>query len=172
MVENGADILTSDQIHCNLVQHKITCPFFEGVFALDELPKHALLNLPALIVCNTAYSKSPGEHWVCFFVEDMCVEYFDSYGCPPSNVSLLNFISVQGGDGRRFNTRCLQSVDSTTCGKYVTTYLLHRCSGGSMESYVSAFGEDADKEVRALYRRQFPLHSGGAGGQLCKSKCI
>lgn len=167
------DVLSSSQIECNLRSHPVTRPYFEGVFALDQLPTFYLTHRPSLVVCNTAYSKSAGEHWVCFFLSSNDVDYFDSYGCPPSNSALTQFIAQNGGSGRRFNTTCLQSVTASTCGKYVVTYLLFRSLGLSHEMSVNEFkGGDPDAVVRKLYNCIFGSVSDSSSGQVCRSWCI
>lgn len=166
------DSLTTDQIVCNLSSNSITKPYFEGVFALDELPNTYLFHRPRLLVCNTAYSKSPGEHWVAFFLTDNSVDYFDSYGSSPSHTALLDFI-VKNSTGFpfRYNTRCLQALNATTCGKYCVTYLLYRAMGYTLNQYLDMFTTDPDQIVRKLYRETF-APSNLNGGQICRAKSI
>jgi hypothetical protein len=168
------DILTTSQIDQNLRHHPATCNYFEGVFALNQLPTYYLTNRPSLVVCNTAYSESPGEHWVCFFLGQNQVEYFDSYGCPPSNQALNNFIALNGGDNTCFNTRCLQSVNAATCGKYVTTYLLYRSMGFTTAQYLNEFNVamNSDRTVRKLYESLFGTEPSCKRGQICRSFSI
>lgn len=167
------DSLTTEQITCNLSSHLFTQPYFEGVFALDELPTSYLTHRPSLVVCNTAFSHSPGEHWVCFFLGDNFVEFFDSYGTPPSHKNLLDFISVNGGLATNYNTRCLQSLTATTCGKYVTTFLLFRSLGFSLDQYLNLFASarSPDYIVRKLYQSHFKK-SMLTGGQTCRVRAI
>lgn len=165
------DILDTMQITKNLSSHPATCRYFEGVFALDQLPQQYLSRRPALIVCNTAYSGSPGEHWIGFYAGENDVEYFDSYGCPPSNKAFADFIAINGGSGKLYNTRCLQSMTAATCGKYVMTYLLYRALGLSIDLYLKEFkeGGDSDEMVRLLYKDLFRGALRCLGGQICRS---
>lgn len=166
------DSLVTEQIKCNLLSNPTTACFLEGVFALNELPTYRIDNRPALVVCNTDSSNSPGQHWVGFFLSENNVEFFDSYGCPPFHKLFLDFISVNGGNALHYNTRCLQGPLSSTCGKYVTTYLLFRCLGLSLNMYLSVFdGHIPDEMVRQLYNFYFK-HSSKVVGQTCRALCI
>lgn len=171
MVKQTTDVLTANQIRGNLSNHPATCKYFEGVFALDELPTYYLTRRPCLVVCNTAFSKSSGEHWVGFFLSENQVEFFDSYGMPPSNKSFANFIATNGGDGMHFNPYSLQGLTSTTCGKYVTTYLLCRSLGISSEMYVNEVG-GGDDNVRELYEKSFGCNYHKCVGQTCRPRGI
>lgn len=170
--DSTSDVLDANQIQDNLSRNPFTCKYFEGVFPLDRLPTHYMTHRPSLVVCNTAYHKSPGEHWVGFFLNDKDVEFFDSYGCPPSNTYFAKFIEINGGDGTKYNTHCLQGLGATTCGKYVLTYLLCRVMGISLAMYLEEFsGKNPDKVVRHLYSKLFNC-STCSGGQICQAKRI
>ena len=160
------DSLTTQQINCCLSSHFLTSSHYEGCFALDELPLTYLTKRPSLVVVNTAYSGSPGEHWVCFFLTDNDVFFFDSYGIAPSHKTLLDFIAQNGGSSLNYNTRCLQGLLATTCGKFCTTYLLCRALGHSHVQYLALFppGSCPDHIVRKLYDRYFQRDN-LAGGQ-------
>jgi len=164
------DSLTTEEINCNLSSNFFTTSYFHGVFALDELPCNYLVNRPSLVVCNTAYSESSGEHWVGFFLSHTGVEFFDSYGNSPMHKNFLDFIAANGGLSTHYNTRCLQGLTATTCGKYVTTYLFYRSLGFSLNHFLNLFpeGRVADSIVRKLYRKCFKP-SNMKGGQSCRS---
>ena len=106
---------------------------FVGVFSLDTLPRRPIERRPAIVVCNTAYSQSRGEHWVGFFFSaDGGVNYFDSYGLPPTSPRFLDFIHTNSVNGLwSYNDTQLQSLDSVVCGKYVCLYLYFRVVGYS-----------------------------------------
>ena len=59
-----------------LEQARYVRPLFNGVFAIDQLPKSD----DGAYVVNTAKSTHPGKHWVAVYVTGNKVEYFDSYG--------------------------------------------------------------------------------------------
>ncbi len=155
-----SDILTTDDIYDKLSANKFTCKYLCGVYALDRLPKQYISVRPALVVANTAYSGSLGEHWVCFFLSDNSITYFDSYGLPPSNKYFDEFIYTNGANSKtlRWNSTCLQGLTATTCGKYVCTFLLYKCLGFSTKSYIRLLlkmGSAPDDSVRKIYKYHF-----------------
>ncbi|GFT35664.1 uncharacterized protein F54H12.2 [Trichonephila clavipes] len=64
------DLCTGD--HLNLIKH--------GVYASDTIP---ILKKKSTIVVNLDASSQPGSHWLAFYHENNCIEFFDSYGYPP-----------------------------------------------------------------------------------------
>lgn len=128
----GAGLSTAD-INRALPGRCETRDAFVGVFSLDTLPRRPIERRPAIVVCNTAYSRSRGEHWVGFFLSvDGGVDYFDSYGLPPTSQHLLDFIHTNSVNGlwTYYDTQ-LQSLHSVVCGNYVCLYLYYRVLGYS-----------------------------------------
>lgn len=114
---------------------------FGGVFSLDTLPQKEFTQRPALVVVNTAYRHSRGEHWVGLYLDTAGgLSYFDSYGLPPSGVHLMDFIHKNTINGTwDSNYTPLQSLDTAVCGKYVCLYLYFRVVGYSHKNFVSLF---------------------------------
>ncbi|GFX27461.1 uncharacterized protein TNCV_4904381 [Trichonephila clavipes] len=69
------------EIRYNLF-YPMTCnrTFFRGVYASDSIP---ILKKKSTIVVNLDASSQPGSHWLAFYHENNCIEFFDSYGYPP-----------------------------------------------------------------------------------------
>lgn len=154
--------MSTTQIENVLKNNCTTAPYFEGVYALDRLPRYYIFNRPALVVCNTAYSGSGGEHWVAFFLHRGGVQFFDSYGFAPKGQHMTDFINLNSSSrGAECNTVQLQSLNSSTCGKYAATFLYCRCNGLTMQQYVELLGYRPDKNVRKLFKDIF--------GDLCGS---
>ena len=66
-----------------LKRYLICSKIFYGVYPVNKIPK--LRSLPALIVCNTDTSSSPGEHWIVLYVdENRRGDYFYSMGIFPT----------------------------------------------------------------------------------------
>ena len=57
--------MNTKQIWQALTSNTKTEPYFDGVFAIDELCK--IKKKPELIICNTDPSNKPGQHWVLLF---------------------------------------------------------------------------------------------------------
>lgn len=165
------DALSTDQLRNALKRCAVTAAYFVGVFPLDKLPRQRIDSRPALIICNTAYSQSGGEHWVAFYLNKNFVDYFDSYGLPPRGEHLLNFISVNGGStaSYTFNKTPLQSLNATTCGKFAATYLYFRTLGYTTDQYTNLLANHSDSKVRQLYACIF--HNVCSGGSLTAQKC-
>ena len=87
------------------------------VCARDMLPKKRPWRVQAYIV-NTHRSDQPGEHWVAIFFRENWAYYFDSYGQPPPDADILQFIE-QNTRSYTYNKRCLQSVEMPVCGMYI-----------------------------------------------------
>jgi len=107
---------------------------FLGVVPKDLVPDfHSVTRVPACIVVNTDPSTKPGEHWVAVYRESPnSIEFFDSYGLPPE---AYNF----SFSATHFNTKCIQSLNSSVCGHYVIYYLYLRMLGHSLNRIQSAF---------------------------------
>lgn len=164
------DALTTSQITHILRSCKVTRHNFKGVFALDELPKTRIKRRPAIVVCNTAYSDSSGEHWVGFFLANDKIEYFDSYGLPPNSIHFNQFIQKNSNLEIVYNKFPLQGVSAETCGKYVCTYMYYRSLGYSNSQYINLFTKkNPDSFVRLLFRKLFRNWSRGCNriGQKC-----
>lgn len=164
------DVLSTSQIENALNKCRVTAPYFRGVFALDRLPQTYIVPRPALVVQNTAYSDSAGEHWTAYYLNTKnSVEYFDSYGLPPKGEYMARFITANDlTHNFNYNTIPLQSLEAATCGKYAVTYLYFRTLGYTVDQYISILGEKPDKKVRWLYKKHFGEGSGGCeGGQIC-----
>ena len=149
-------------IYRALAGHPITRLHFAGTFAADRLPR-CVLPRPSICVANSDISSQPGTHWLGFYIPDDAehtIEYFDSYGFKPTNKFFTRFL------GRHsqlcvYNQKILQNLNSTSCGHFVRLFLLYRCMGFSIRSFVKLFSKDLAKNeriVRRLFRFHFPHH--------------
>ena len=87
------------------------------VIAKDELPLRKPEHVKAYIV-NTQPSYKPGEHWVAVtFNRNGDLLYFDSYGLPPMEKEIIDFIHNHSTRWI-FNKQPLQSLYAITCGLY------------------------------------------------------
>lgn len=143
-------------------------PFFEGVFAADTLPR-TLKTRPSLVLANCDNLGKAGSHWVAFFIgSDRKGEFFDSYGLPPIIESHRAFLQ-RTCTSWKHNTTCLQSLNSTVCGIYCASFLLHRARGVSLHDFVNNNFKSPwncksnDNTVRTLYRKF---------ANNCKKPCI
>jgi hypothetical protein len=73
-------------------------PSLGGVYPRDLLLE--TLDQKAIVI-NTDPHDKPGAHWVCLYVTNAVVEYFDSYGLPPF---IVTFKTLLVATGKRFIT--------------------------------------------------------------------
>ena len=103
---------------------------FLGVFPRDKIPT---LTPHSLAVANTDTHNQPGTHWIAIFTEsDGDIEFFDSYGLPPSTYHFSQTFTS-------YNTTTLQSLTSTTCGHHCIYYLFHRSLGFSLPQILRTY---------------------------------
>ena len=111
---------------------------FIGTFACDQLPKN--FSKPALFIVNTDPSYKPGEHWIGLCVElNGSGEYFDSFGLPPLNEFIINFLDANCPNGILYNPRTLQCLECISCGHYCIVYIKIRSIGKSFCDFMSLF---------------------------------
>jgi len=112
--------------------------------ATDELTHRKPQENQAYVI-NTDDSHLPGTHWVAvYFPQEGCVEYFDSYGLPPLDDDIIDFMR-RNAQTTRFNNVKLQGIDSMVCGQYCVYYLHHRSLGYSLEHLVTYFDRHSSR---------------------------
>ena len=118
-----------------------TASVFGGVVAKDGLPKK-IDALPIAFVCNTDDGDEPGEHWIALYLSsDGLGEYFCSYGLPPRHATFRAFLNKHCSEWTH-NSKRLQSPLSNVCGQYCVAYIMLRCKGSPMRTFVNAFHTD------------------------------
>jgi hypothetical protein len=111
---------------------------FMGTFPCDDIPQ--VFTRPAAFVINTDPSTKPGEHWVVIWLEaDGTGQYFDSFGMPPLQLDILNYLNQTCVNGWLYNTTMLQNVLSVTCGNYCVLFVKMRCLGYSYIDFINLF---------------------------------
>ena len=109
------------QIEAVLKIQPSTRKIFRGVFAINRLPTRQ----PGAYVINLDRHDEPGSHWVVVFDDGKRVEYFDSYGLPPSITSFLGHKAV-------YSSIYSQPLYSNACGFYCVYYIIQRSLGITM----------------------------------------
>jgi hypothetical protein len=110
-------------------------PAFCGVYPSDQLP---LACNDCFMVVNLDPHDKPGSHWVALHIKDRVGQYFDSYGLPPLNNKILNFINSNCRDWE-YNANGFQNDKSKVCGEYCTWYISEKARGKSMEQIQKQF---------------------------------
>lgn len=150
--------MNTDQLDLILSQTlRHTRTSFIGVFASDRIPSLSTLSAyPCCFVVNLDPHDAPGSHWVAYYLESTRhVEFFDSYGNPPS-LYLLEFATPIA-----FNEHEFQSLDSNVCGHYCIYYLTLRATQHTLSSICKKLdecGHSSDHCVRDYVNRLIASH--------------
>ena len=127
-----------------LKKYKFTKRTFCGVIPIDKLPIRKIKR-PCSFIINTDPSSLPGQHWVTIFVPRIGkIEYFDSYGRPPDDSKIMDFIKINGGEWD-FNDKRIQGVQTITCGKFCVLYIAYRSVGISKKYFLNLFTNNLDQ---------------------------
>ena len=134
-----------DGMHAVDVEHimnKWNTDCYKGFFGQSELKTHPYLkqiiqeDKPFSLLISTNYIEGTTDpdqesHWVGLFLDNKgSCDYFDSYGLPPIQQSLWDFIErlKEGGTVRMQSKRLQDPLDqeSKTCGFHCVVFLLMR----------------------------------------------
>lgn len=117
---------------------KSTKKIFLGVFACDELPD-IVKKTPALLVCNTQPSNSPGEHWIAIYIsKKRSGEYFDSFGLHPQNILFIEFLK-KNCINYKYNQVMVQSIFSNFCGQFCIIYAFFKSQNKTLNTFLKLF---------------------------------
>ena len=116
---------------------------FLGVYALDHLPSSIEVRRHdrSFLVCNCCPSTRSGRHWIAVFYDRGCVEFFDSFGLPPSAydarvVTFLDNLAPTTRDVVYSNVQ-LQAIESDACGHYCILYGVARSRGDTFRDVLT-----------------------------------
>jgi len=129
---------------------------FAGVFPIDQVPynlKHQRRSQKCAII-NLDPSWKPGSHWVSLCIKNKKLEYFDSYGLPPTHLPWGKEVKV------RFNTKRYQGWGEITCGQFAIYFANEKLKGKSFKSILQILDrqKNADKFVVKYVKKTFPNH--------------
>lgn len=154
----------TEDLETVLLTDPVVGPQFGGVLAVDQLPKKIPEHVRSYVI-NTDPADKPGTHWVAVYFgkrddDDQgftVAEYFDSYGLPPVDQRIIDFIR-KNTDFYYHNDRPLQSLYSTVCGQYCVYYLVKRHRGETLEGILDRFTTSKttnDQAVRSWYNQRY-----------------
>jgi hypothetical protein len=114
----------SDFVEC-LKKFPTINKHFQGVFAIDTLPKR--LKHRHFCICNTDPHYLKGSHWLVFVnCEKNKYEVFDSLGIDENKQILLKTYCKFNTKELIFNETSFQEKDSDSCGPYALYFIFHR----------------------------------------------
>jgi len=142
------------QILKNIKRDSISQKNFKGVFPRDFLPKK--FKLPTSFIANTENSKSEGQHWLAFFIDNNGkLDFFDPMGFPPEFYKLddyCNSISTSV----EFNKIQFQSFFSNYCGFYCLLFIFVKSRNKLFNSKVFTYNyKKNDLIVKKLIKENF-----------------
>ena len=122
----------------NQLQNKLKfVPSFIGVYACDRIPE--LTSLPVSMIINTDKHNEKGEHWVAIYIsEKKKGYYFDSYGMPPINGEIENFLNKHTMLWK-YNHRTIQGINSIKCGQFSVLFVILKTLGFSFNKITHLF---------------------------------
>lgn len=168
--------MNTSQLECCIDCDMLLKRYVAGVFPIDRLPND-FVKYPSGFIVNTDVHSKAGTHWLSLYIErNGRVEFFDSYGKPPSyyNNCLTEWINRHSLVIRN-NHRRIQGDFSNVCGIYCLHYLHQRRAGRSMEEIVHHFSDtnyrENDQFIFEYFARAYPhcLTSECVYNQTCRS---
>ena len=122
----------------------LTSKNFLGCFAMDELPSFSQ-RIPASLIVNTDISTRTGDHWLALVLkEDECF-YFDSFGLPILEETLINYLKPHYHKVTYADV-CIQHVSSNKCGEFCILFVKYVNSKSTYETFLSEFNPFNIKE--------------------------
>ena len=141
------------QLHCILLNDKVTSRNFKGVYALDEIKHIQQIIFPSAYVFNLDPSYKPGVHWVAVYIDLKCrPEYFNSFRQPPPR-EIKDFLFTYAKSWN-YNDVPVQELYST-CGQFVVFYIYQRCSGSTLKSILRKYFNPQAKIMNDVLVRDF-----------------
>ena len=125
-----------------------------GVYPADRIPLR--WPRPYALIINTDNHDRPGVHWVAVYLnKNGHAIFFDSYGMPPS-VSHHHQRIRKNSTRFGWNTKRLQSFNSTVCGQYCVMFLYFMSHGYTLDHFYNLFSNNYklnDNFVRQFFKK-------------------
>ena len=144
-----------------------------GCFARDKIPRLENVPRPFALVFNSDKSNRPGQHWLAVYGESSTkdIEFFDSYGLPPSFYSFTYSYDIRSSD------RSIQSLGSSVCGHYCLLFISHRadhvpfsCTINKLDSEFTDQSAAATAISSSNYSYHPMRHRQCCTGQVCSKR--
>ena len=130
-----------------------------GVFPADRIPVR--WPRPYCLIANTDNRDKPGVQWIAVYLNDHGnAIYFDSYGLPPL-VRHHNQRIRTNSNTYKWNSKRLQSFNSTVCGQYCLMFLYYMSYGYSLENFCNVFSDDCKSNDKIPKFRNNRMYKNG-----------
>jgi len=123
---------------------------YGGSFPCNCIPKPT--RKPIAFIVNTDKAGEPGTHWVALLLlDDGAGEYFDSFGLPPFEKSIINYIK-DNCTKLVYNDKHIQNNTAKTCGLYCVKFIEARSLGIDMDMFLHMFSKLLPENEKLLPR--------------------
>ena len=110
---------------------------FLGCFACNDLPPLPT-KFPISMIINTDRKNQAGEHWLGLILTKTKCFYFDSFGAPVLEESIVSYLQ-QKYEKVTINNECIQHYYSESCGLFCIAFIKHVKSKLGFEEFISKF---------------------------------
>ena len=117
---------------------------FLGCFPFDKLPPFPTA-FPKSIIINTHKSNQPGEHWVALVLTKKHCFYFDSFGLPIINKTIVEYLDSYY-KVVRYSSVCIQHVESNKCGEFCIVFVVQVKSKHTYKKFIAQFNLENVRE--------------------------
>ena len=143
-------------LQINVLLSNVSC--FVGTFPANHI--RVTGKRPAAYIINTSpYDESAppfkqGSHWIAIYIKRGGKGYyFDSFGLPPLQADIQQFLARTCPKGYKCNTQTLQHYSSRVCGVYCIDFLFLLSRGISLRTYLTAFTANTVLNDRSVVKR-------------------
>lgn len=122
---------------------------FAGVFPANTIPQ--IHHYPAGFILNLDNLGEQGSHWVGLWLkrDGVHATYFDSFGLPPLNDAIFDFLKVYKCE---MNAKTFQHLTSSDCGYYTILFIILSSRGYPLSAikylFYELYGKINDKLVK------------------------
>lgn len=110
---------------------------FLGCFPFDKLPPFPT-TFPKTVILNTHRSNKPGEHWIGLVLSKKHCFYFDSFGLPIINKTIVEYLNSYY-KFVKYSSICIQHIESNKCGEFCIAFVTQVENKRTYEKFISQF---------------------------------
>ena len=115
----------------------LTSKNFLGCFPMNELPPFPR-TLPSSLIVNTDFSTGRGEHWLALILKDDRCLFFDSFGVPLLDETLIEYLSSYY-DSVTYSNVAVQDFRSEKCGEFCILFIKNVKDRKTFRNFLSKF---------------------------------
>ena len=133
--------LKTEELNKILEKNSVTNNIYLGAYPACIFPKTKKNRYSW--ISNTDYHGENGQHWVCWFVDNNKLSFFDSYGRRPDDLTLpVNFqMYAKKFKLVQFSERRIQKWNSVTCGYFCIHFIYVLSLGLDYQSFLDEYSQ-------------------------------